>query len=63
MVERWNSPKSSMPLTVDGQRKMLNAVQKFPEKLTYGELAHKLTNNEFVQDSMVKVSISITQVS
>ena len=52
-----------MPLTVDGQRKMLNAVQKFPEKLTYGELAHKLTNNEFVQDSMVKVSISITQVS
>ena len=51
----------SVTLWVGGTRKMNNAVQKVALGITYGDLAHELTDNEFVADETVKVIATITQ--
>ena len=40
---------------------MNNAVQKVALGITYGDLAHELTDNEFVADETVKVIATITK--
>ena len=50
----------SITLTVDGKQKLRNAVQKVAKGLTFGTLAHQLTNNEHVGDETVKLSVTIT---
>ena len=51
----------SVTLWVGVTRKMNNAVQKVALGITYGDLAHELTDNEFVADETVKVIATITQ--
>ena len=50
----------SITLRVNGSRKMKAAGKKVAAELSFLDLAHQLTNNEFVGDETVKVTASIT---
>ena len=53
----------SITLTVDGSRKMLNVGKKVNPNETFGDLAHRLTDNEHIANENVSIQVKITFVS